>query len=1358
MSRRLATLLLSVVPLLPALARSEDAPRAAEPWLDTPLEAPVADVRAAAEKGWPHGSASTRLQTLLVEDRHAFDGEGKRTLTRRRVHKVLTDAGVKDAATVEAYWKPWRDEPPLLRARVIRKDGTALRLDPATANDKPVSEDEDVFDDRKLRQAPLPGVESGAVVETEVVTAEKTPLPGGTRYFSPLGWREPARRYRIVVESPDALPITFKVRGIRDLAPRVERKDGVTVRTWDVVEPEPFVEMDDGPLPSDVETNARLEIATGRSWADVAATYSRIVDGRIAKGQKVPLPAGLPADPRAKVQAVLDALRRDVRYTSLAFGEADIVPAAPSDSLARHYGDCKDQATLLVSQLRQLGFPAHVALLDSGPGREISPELPALGGFDHAIVHVADPELWIDPTSLYSRAGDLPLGDRDRWALVCREGVESLSRTPRLRAADSVERVELTVMLADEGRCDVRELSTYAGWVEERLRASWDGTAEKRFREHMEKYATNALGKATLTRAERGEARDLAKRFQLLLEAKGSTFATTGEGSAAVQVSRGFGLGSLPKTTEKKRRMDLAVTPFTREIVVRVVPPRGFEVVETPPSQEEVLGPATLAIGSSVDGEGVASVTLRLVLDRNRLTPDEVAELHSAVEKVSEGGLLSVRLLHASEIDLAEGRIAEAFAKLRQELRDSRESGVAHRRLSSALLRVGLGDAARREAREAVRKSPASPAAQRALARALGHDSFGRAYRPGWDPDGVARALAEVGKLDPEDLTVLADEAEALEFDAAGHRYADAGRLRAAIEVYEKLLAKAPRATALVRALSTALLFAGRAREVTALVNGRSDSAALSDVAIAALAVSDGAQRAREEGRRQLAASERSAGFEKSAELLVSLRRYPEAAELYREAARSSEKAAALGARADFSARISSTPPALDGKDAESVLRAFLYHAYAPRKPAPEELHPFAARALRPFIPEFVDALRSVSLSSGFASRELARDVSTFGPEWFSQGSPESGVRMRAIGNGPEARDNWIAEEEGRLRVLSIGIPDPLCRHAETLLGKGDVAGARTWLQRAREMDLEESREGPPLDRPVTRWFDPASEDPSELLLSAIACQQVELLGDDALEKLDRLAAERPEDDRRKALLVKAEFAMGDAARALEIARDLYRRNPDSETAATALLLALQENGHSAEAIRTAQAQLEKWPRQLDVRRVLSELRARAGDFEGAAREGEELLGLPRSNALDLNNAAWHRMVAGQLDEKTLSLAQRAVEGTGRLEATTLNTLGTVYAEMGRPSEARAVVLEAMDLAESAEPDPSDWYIVGRLLESFGLISDAREAYGKALVVPSSDASKPRRRAEREARDLPGSPSWLATRRLAALGEAPAGR
>ncbi len=538
-------------------------------------------------------------------------------------------------------------------------------------------------------------------------------------------------------------------------------------------------------------------------------------------------------------------------------------------------------------------------------------------------------------------------------------------------------------------------------------------------------------------------------------------------------------------------------------------------------------------------------------------------------------------------------------------------------------------------------------------------------------------------------------------------------------------------------------------------MNARADASELSDVALAAVSVSDGVARARDEGRRRLAASGRGVGFEKTAELLVNLRRYAEAAELYREAARSSKEAAALGAKAELAARISSAPPAADPKDAEAALRAFLYHVLAPKRPVPEALKPFAARALHSLLPEVVDVLRGVAASSGFASREVARDVTTFSAQWFAQGTPETGIRLRGAGSGLGARDNWIVKEDGRLRVLSVGIPDPLCRHAESLIAKGDLPAARSWIQRALEMEPEESREGPPLDRPVTRWFDPTSEDASEVLLAALACQQTNLLDEGAVAKLRRLAAERPEDDRRSALLAKAELGAGNAAGALQAARALHQGNPESETAVALLLLALQEKGLRDEAIRTAQAQVERKPQQIDVRRVLAELRARGGDFEGAAREEEELLGLPRSNAIDVNNAAWYRMVAGRLDERTLSLAQQAVDGTGRLEASSLNTLGTVYAEMGRAAEARAVVLEAMDRAESAEPDPSDWYVVGRLLEGFGLTVDAREAYRRTMTVEPAGPQHRGRKAEREGKERAGSPAWLAARRLAELGKEP---
>ncbi|MBI3191681.1 MAG: transglutaminase family protein, partial [Pedosphaera parvula] len=101
----------------------------------------------------------------------------------------------------------------------------------------------------------------------------------------------------------------------------------------------------------------------------------------------------------AVAEQLLARLHREVRDTGVEFGEAALIPRTPTETLTRKYGDCKDQATLLIALLREAGVEAHVALLSTGPGPDVERELPGLGAFDHAIVYVlGKPPLWIDPT------------------------------------------------------------------------------------------------------------------------------------------------------------------------------------------------------------------------------------------------------------------------------------------------------------------------------------------------------------------------------------------------------------------------------------------------------------------------------------------------------------------------------------------------------------------------------------------------------------------------------------------------------------------------------------------------------------------------------------------------------------------------------------------------------------------------------------------------------------------------------------------------------------------------------------------------------------------------------------------------
>ncbi len=155
-------------------------------------------------------------------------------------------------------------------------------------------------------------------------------------------------------------------------------------------------------------------------------------------------------------------MRRLVRYSGVEFGEAEIEPRTPLETLTRRYGDCKDQAALLVAMLRAVSIPAHVALLKVGEQTDIDPDMPGLNAFDHAIVYVPGKDvLWIDPTAEYAPCGKLPIHDQDRLALVADPHTEKLVRTSHVNYKENCVEETREYVLQKEERGNVRENSRH---------------------------------------------------------------------------------------------------------------------------------------------------------------------------------------------------------------------------------------------------------------------------------------------------------------------------------------------------------------------------------------------------------------------------------------------------------------------------------------------------------------------------------------------------------------------------------------------------------------------------------------------------------------------------------------------------------------------------------------------------------------------------------------------------------------------------------------------------------------------------------------------------------------------------------
>jgi hypothetical protein len=202
----------------------------------------------------------------------------------------------------------------------------------------------------------------------------------------------------------------------------------------------------------------------------VAATYRKLAEASVDPAKAKSLLPKPGANRQETISRIVAALHKAVRYTGIEFGQASLQPTPAAEILKRYYGDCKDKAALLVAALRAAGIDAELALLSTGPGIDIDPDLPGMQ-FDHAIVYLpvaqGSDALWIDATAEHDEVGTLPLMDEGRHALIIAEGTTGLTMTPEPKADDDHLTELRDVVLAEFGPANISETSmTHGGSVD----------------------------------------------------------------------------------------------------------------------------------------------------------------------------------------------------------------------------------------------------------------------------------------------------------------------------------------------------------------------------------------------------------------------------------------------------------------------------------------------------------------------------------------------------------------------------------------------------------------------------------------------------------------------------------------------------------------------------------------------------------------------------------------------------------------------------------------------------------------------------------------------------------------------------
>lgn len=1095
-----------------------------------------------------------------------------------------------------------------------------------------------------------------------------------------------------------------------------------------------------------------IVVSTGESWGRVAEAYSKITDEQIAGADlgSVLKAAVAPEAPRAQViEDLLVWLQGEVRYTGVEFGEAAIVPRRPEETLERRYGDCKDKATLLAALLRASGIPAYLALLRTGPGFDVHPELPGLGFFDHAIVYIpGEQEIWIDPTAELARAGELPPWDQGRYALVARPETQGLVVTPAASSNANRFHEIAHVELAEFGPARSKSVTEAHGAIEYSQRSFFDSVGP----DVAERLAENE-GEEGILSWYMTDPRDLSEPFRLELEMAEDDGGFTDLAWAEARLDFGSLLELLPDVFVeedagaklKDRTEDLLLTePYTAEMSVRVVPPAGFHLVELPPREEMTLGPATFVRELRKEPDGAVAGRLWFDTGKRRLTADEARALRYGVLELLAEPRVLFRFEHRGESLLAAGQVEEAL----HEFRSLPPDPLNRSRIARALLAAGLGEAGRREARAAAEAGPDLAMTWHSLALALIRDPLGRPFAPGWDQAGAEEAFRKALELAPDLPGLLRNLAVALEYDASGQRYGAGARLDEAIEIYRRLRQELGHHD-LDLNLLVALFYAGRYQEAADLAREISQKVML----VAVVAAAEGPSQARAK-LRSLSVGDTVVRktLQEAASLLLTIRRYPEAAALFEASAQGAPNAALLLAQAE---QLRKARPheelLLDLQEPVTVAHRVLQAQFLDD---PSLLPPLAPQVdAEDLLPVFRFQVRSVRnlLATVGLPEEPILDALLANATVDREGEPGSGYRLKVTWSFSDLSLTEVVyttpgpDGYELVSLSSSGELVPLAAQASARLDDGDLGGARRWLGWARRECADGG--GDPLDPlslcPLAALWEATDEPGPESLASLTATLLAQTGSEPALEHLLQRWQETEAPARRRAYGVALAGAYGRLERFEALARvaaDLLAAYPESETAFGLLAMALNRQGRWSEVEEVAEERLDRLPGDLLALRALASAAESQGVLTAARKLWLDVVGSSGALSADFNNLAWGDVCLGQVDDSTKQHAEQAVLLSGQTSSASLHTMATVYAELGKITQSRDLLYQSIDAPDSDGLEPHHWYVLGRIAEHLGLSEEARRAYHR--VEPP----------ELEIR-APVSTFTLAARRLAALGE-----
>ena len=360
----------------------------------------VDSILAAAETA----DTMTGSVAVYLQKRTSVLAQGKdRSIIRTRETVLIRDESILE------FYQPYNiefnaaDAVPVIRlARVIHRDGSVQKVDPADILITASQSGQADVDESRAVSIPMPGLKAGSILD--IIYDEET------KSWYSIGWSArlfirdafPIMESIVELSTPSGLAINVHAtEGVPD--PVESETAGRHVWTWLMTDLEAIV-IENFALnlfeiypwvgvSTHASVESSLELYQQDFWGiiDSSTPGMRELSEKITEGHK---------SDRDKAEAILKHVIESVQYVAIELGRGRFIPTEPDEVFRRGYGDCKDMVALMISLFEAAGMEAEPVLVTDREGFMPVDGLPEPFIYTHVIVHVPEvADLYIDPTA-----------------------------------------------------------------------------------------------------------------------------------------------------------------------------------------------------------------------------------------------------------------------------------------------------------------------------------------------------------------------------------------------------------------------------------------------------------------------------------------------------------------------------------------------------------------------------------------------------------------------------------------------------------------------------------------------------------------------------------------------------------------------------------------------------------------------------------------------------------------------------------------------------------------------------------------------------------------------------------------------